>query len=145
MTKRKVTKEQTMTIHTRAATDEIYDIFSQPLKSSRDDDEDNESDDDDGDMTDGDYTDGGESTGTGRVLTTSEAGDDETSDVKSVSEWSDFSARKHIPALDDDMESHDTQVSAFMETYEDFPPVEEPVPTLTEESVAVEVVPTDLS
>lgn len=141
MTKRKATKEQTMTLHTRAATDEIYDIFSQPLKSSRDDDEDNESDDDDGDMTDGDYTDGGESTGTGRVLTTSEAGDDETSDVKSVSEWSDFSARKHIPALDDDMESHDTQVPAFMETCEDFPPVEEPVPTLREESVAVEVVP----
>src|SRR4051812_32386412 len=102
MTKRKPSKEQTMTLHTRAATDEIYDLFSQPLKAEAEEDEDEDSDDDDGDMTDGDYTSGGESTGTGRLLTTSEAGDDETtdvksevdddetSDVKSVSEWSEF-------------------------------------------------------
>src|ERR1700722_5806494 len=102
MTKRKVSKEQTMTLHTRAATDEIYDIFSQPLKLARDEEEEDESDYDDGDMTDGDYTDGGESTGTGRLASTSEAGDDETSDVKSVSEWSEFTARKHVPDIDED-------------------------------------------
>ncbi len=112
MTKRKASKEQTMTLHTKAATDDIYDIFSQPLESAKDE-EDEDSDEDDGDMTDGDYTSGGESTGTGRLITTSEAGDDrdeETSDIKSVSEWSEFTGRKHIPDIDED---GDTQASRF--------------------------------
>jgi checkpoint serine/threonine-protein kinase len=151
MTKRKASKEQTMTLHTRAATDEIYDLFSQPLKSAADDEEDDDESDDDDDMTDGDYTSGGESTGTGRLLTASEAGDDETtnlgdettttnveddcssqieddetSDVKSVSEWSEFTARKHIPAVDND-EDDDTQASKFSEAnYEDLEPIELP-------------------
>lgn len=130
MTKRKSSREQTMTIHTRAATDEIFDLFSQPLKGPEEEEEEEESEDDEGDMTDGDYTSGGESTGTGRLLTTSEAGDDttfsgtgqlpttseagddETSDVKSVSEWSEFTARKHIPNIDDE-EDDGTQVSHF--------------------------------
>lgn len=140
MTKRKASKEQTMTLHTRAATDDIHDIFSQPLKSTNDEEEDDESDDYDGDMTDGDYTDGGESTGTGRLLTTSEAGDDETSDVKSVSEWSEFSARKHIPALEDDADEEDTRFSTFRESDEDFPPIDVTVPPLIEEYVAAEAV-----
>ncbi|KAH8814920.1 Mad3/BUB1 homology region 1-domain-containing protein [Xylogone sp. PMI_703] len=113
LTKRKSSKEPTMTLHTRAATDEIYDLFSQPLKRAgeeedEEEEEDSEEEDDDGDMTDGDYTSGGESTATGRLITTSEAGDDETSDVRSVSEWSEFTARKHIPDLDD---GEDTRIS----------------------------------
>jgi checkpoint serine/threonine-protein kinase len=110
MTKRKASKEQTMTLHTRAATDEIYDLFSQPLDD--DEEEDDESSDDDGEMTDGDYTSGGESTGTGRLGTTSEADCDETSEVKSVSEWSEFTARKHIPNIEED-EDEDTRASKF--------------------------------
>lgn len=129
MTKRKASKEQTMTLHTRAATDEIYDIFSQPLKSANDEDED-DSDEDDGDMTDGDYTDGGESTGTGRLLTGSEVGDDETSDVKSVSEWSEFSAKKHIPALEDDVDEEDTRFSAFRESDEGSASMDAAIPPL---------------
>jgi len=124
MTKRKASKEQTMTLHTRAATDEIYDLFSQPLKTAVDEEEeeDEEESDDDGEMTDGDYTSGGESTGTGRLLSTSEAGDDETSqvgdddetsEVKSVSEWSEFTARKHIPNIDEDEEDDLTGASNF--------------------------------
>ncbi|TVY31682.1 Checkpoint serine/threonine-protein kinase, partial [Lachnellula subtilissima] len=129
MTKRKSTKEQTMTLHTRAATDEIFDLFSQPLQQPEEEEEEDESEDDDGDMTDGDYTSGGESTGTGRLTTTSEAGDDETgtgqlattseagddetSEAKSVSEWSEFTARKHIPNMDDEDEDDDTRVSRF--------------------------------
>ena len=115
MKKRKASKEQTMTVHTRAATDDIYDLFSQPLEPADDEEEeeeDEESDEDDGDTTDGEYTSGGESTGTGRVVSTSEAGDDETSDAKSVSEWSEFTARKHIPNIDDD---EDTRASKFTE------------------------------
>ncbi|TVY82985.1 Checkpoint serine/threonine-protein kinase bub1 [Lachnellula suecica] len=112
MIKRKASKEQTMTLHTRAATDDIFDLFNQPLQQPEEvEEEEEESDDDDDDMTDGDYTSGGESTGTSRLPTTSEAGDDETSDVKSVSEWSEFTARKHIPNLDEDEE--DTRVSGF--------------------------------
>ncbi|KAH7364705.1 Mad3/BUB1 homology region 1-domain-containing protein [Rhexocercosporidium sp. MPI-PUGE-AT-0058] len=116
MKKRKASKEQTMTLHTRAATDDIYDLFSQPLPAPEDEEEEEEEDesDDDDDMTDGDYTSGGESTGTGRLMTTSEAGDDETSDVKSVSEWSEFTARKHIPDIEDD-DDEDTRASKFSE------------------------------
>ena len=101
-----------MTLHTRAATDEIYDLFSQPLDTEEEEEEDETSDDDDGDMTDGDYTSGGESTGTGRLVTTSEADCDETSEVKSVSEWSEFTARKHIPNVDEN-EDEDSRASEF--------------------------------
>lgn len=86
-----------MTLHTKAATDDIYDIFNAPLKPSNV----NESGDDDDYETDGDYTTDGESTGTTRQLdATSENGEDETADAKSVSEWSDFSAQKHIPDVE---------------------------------------------
>ncbi|KAH8676039.1 Mad3/BUB1 homology region 1-domain-containing protein [Xylariales sp. PMI_506] len=96
--------EPTLTLHTRAATEEIYDIFNAPLKPSQD--HDDESDDDEY-MTDGDYTSGGESTCTTRQISVSEAGDDEISDVKSVSEWSDFTARKHIPKMEGEDEESD--------------------------------------
>lgn len=125
MTKRNK-KEQTMTLHTRAATDDIYDLFNQPRKAPQEEEEDEEeSSDDEDDMTDGDYTSGGESTGTGRLTTTSEAGDDdETSDVKSVSEWSEFTARKHVPGIDDD-DDDDTRASKFTDAdNEDFEMVE---------------------
>jgi checkpoint serine/threonine-protein kinase len=126
MTKRKSSKEQTMTLHTRAATDEIYDLFSQPLDAEEEE-EDESSDDDDGDMTDGDYTSGGESTGTGRLVTTSEADCDETSEVKSVSEWSEFTARKHIPNIDEDDEETRASQSTTADD-EDFEALEVGIP-----------------
>ncbi|KAI9803817.1 MAG: hypothetical protein M1825_001697 [Sarcosagium campestre] len=117
--KSKKTKEPTMTFHTRAATDEIYDIFNQPLQTSNKagpeeestvesegDDEDEEDDDrGDEDEDDDDYTSVGDSTGTGtgtgRASTTEEVVDEDAdSDAKSVSEWSDFSVGRHIPNLE---------------------------------------------
>jgi len=115
-----------MTLHTRAATDDIYDIFNAPLKSAE---ESGITDDEHGYETD-DYTSGAESTGTTRNITISEAGDeeeevddenpeDEISDAKSVSEWSDFSTRKHIPDLGDgDDERNDTQVSDLIDIHD---------------------------
>lgn len=94
-----------MTMHTRAATDEIYDIFNAPLKPA--DAEETEESDEEGYMTDGDYTSGGESVNTTRRISTSEAGDDETSDAKSVSEWSDFTAQKHIPKVDGETDNEE--------------------------------------
>ena len=96
--RKKNTSEPTMTIHTRAATDDIYDIFNAPLKDYN---QNNESG-DDGYMTDGDYTTDGESTGTTRHIEEEERDgaendDDEASDAKSLSEWSDFSPRRHVP------------------------------------------------
>ncbi|KAI0535722.1 Mad3/BUB1 homology region 1-domain-containing protein [Xylaria digitata] len=103
--KRAASSEPTMTMHTKAATDEIYELFNAPLKAA---DEDIQSDEDEY-MTDGDYTSGAESTGTTRQISTSEAGGDaggdETADDRSVSEWSDFTARKHIPKVEDESES----------------------------------------
>ena len=109
--------EPTMTFHTRAATDEIYSIFNQPLKSelqARDDAESFSG----SDYEDDDYTSVGETTG--RIsATASEFGDDDNGedtgrnydevteqgfqdetqgDITGVSEWSEFTG-KHIPTL----------------------------------------------
>ncbi|KAI1780067.1 Mad3/BUB1 homology region 1-domain-containing protein [Hypoxylon cercidicola] len=100
--------EPTMTMHTKAATDDIYDIFNAPLNSAPVPEE-AESDDDY--TTDGDYTSGAESVNTTRRISTSEVGeDDETSDVKSVSEWSDFTAQKHIPKVDGETDNEEDDV-----------------------------------
>lgn len=69
--RRKSTAEPTMTIHTRAATDEIYSIFNQPLKAETDNVAESS------DFDDDDYTSAGESTGTGRIsAASSDFGDD---------------------------------------------------------------------
>lgn len=104
MRKSKHASEPTMTIHTRAATDDIYDIFNAPVKRSS---EETDVSGDEAYETDSNYTtDGAESTCTTRNVLTSEAGDteedqtardDETSDVRSLSEWSDFSTKRHVP------------------------------------------------
>jgi checkpoint serine/threonine-protein kinase len=124
--KKKNTSEPTMTLHTKAATDDIYDIFNAPLKpAGQEEEDDEESADDDDYESDDNYTTDAESTGTTRHIEPSEAGDDEndeTSDVKSVSEWSDFSTRRHIPHIDgeDDgeegTERNETQVSDLIDT-----------------------------
>ncbi|KAL4997963.1 Mad3/BUB1 homology region 1-domain-containing protein [Aspergillus recurvatus] len=68
--RRKSTAEPTMTIHTRAATDEIYSIFNQPLKAET------ENVAESSDFDDDDYTSAGEST-VGRIsAASSEFGDD---------------------------------------------------------------------
>lgn len=99
-----------MTLHTKAATDDILDIFNQPLRNvdpmAGPADSAGESD-----YDDDDYTSAGESTGTGRISGTSEFGDTEA-DIQtvadpenisaagpSVSPWSDFTASKHVPIL----------------------------------------------
>jgi checkpoint serine/threonine-protein kinase len=101
-----------MTFHTKEAMEEIYDIFNQPLKTEGDSAGESESGEDSDD--DDDYTSAGESTGTGRISgATSEFGDETTgvefttkstvedepdeTEIKSVSEWSEFTASKHIP------------------------------------------------
>ncbi|KAL9117687.1 MAG: hypothetical protein Q9187_005774, partial [Circinaria calcarea] len=104
--KRKNSAEPTMTLHTRAATDDILDIFNQPLRNlgpiGSHPDSGGESD-----YDDDDYTSAGESTGTGRVSTTTDIRDNETgiggfslpevTEARSVGEWSDFTSSKHIP------------------------------------------------
>lgn len=100
-----------MTFHSKAATDEIYEIFNQPLKCETADKDDTQSG-CDSDYDDDDYTSAGESTGTGRISgTTSEVGDEtgplkpeedstQADSAESVSEWSSFTASKHIPKID---------------------------------------------
>lgn len=107
-----------MTVHTKEAMEEIYDIFKEPLKEARDEME-SEENTTDGEEED-DYTSGGESTGTGHLSgATSEFEDEATAadftlgttigdyeieesdvdetDTKSVSAWSDFTESKHVP------------------------------------------------
>ncbi|KAJ4002855.1 protein kinase [Fusarium irregulare] len=118
--KKKNTSEPTMTLHTKAATDDIYDIFNAPLKPAGQEEEEESADEDDYESDN--YTSDAESTGTTRQIEPSEAGDDDNDeDAKSISEWSDFSTRRHIPNLDgegdeDGDERNDTQVSALIDT-----------------------------
>ncbi|KAG5294445.1 spindle assembly checkpoint protein SLDA [Histoplasma ohiense] len=114
--KRKNASEPTMTFHTRAATDEIYSIFNQPLKSetAREQAESLCG----SDYEDDDYTSAGESTCTGRISgTPSEIGEDETTTFRKkrdgdnfeedetraesvgVSDWTEFTASRHIPSV----------------------------------------------
>ncbi|KAF2273908.1 uncharacterized protein EI97DRAFT_423203 [Westerdykella ornata] len=110
--------EPTMTLHTKEAMDDIYEIFNQPLKKPEEGTVESESE---VSSDDDDYTSAGESTGTGRISgTNSEFGDETTAgdftlrttidedeedettdgdqtDVKSVSEWSEFTESKHVP------------------------------------------------
>ncbi len=100
-----------MTLHTKAATEDILDIFNQPLRNvdplavPQEEEVDTDYDDED------DYTSGGDSTGTGRISGTSDFGDtqpdvnvgttESETGVASVSPWSDFTASKHVPKHDD--------------------------------------------
>ncbi|KAL8999212.1 MAG: hypothetical protein Q9169_001877 [Polycauliona sp. 2 TL-2023] len=116
--KRKNSAEPTMTLHTKAATDDILDIFNQPLRNmgplANQPDSAGESE-----YEDDDYTSAGESTGTGAISGASEFGDDET-DAKpvvnheesagsSASPWSEFTASKHVPQVGDEGELGDDE------------------------------------
>ena len=112
-----------MTLHTKAATNDILDIFNQPLRNiglqSNQPESAGESD-----YDDDDYTSAGESTGTGRISGPSEFGDEEPdarntviqeeADNVSGSPWSDFTASKHVPKLDlDNATERDDGVQAI--------------------------------
>ena len=89
---RKSLGEPTMTFHTRAATDEIYSIFNQPLKLP-------EQDGDEAESEEEYYGSGGETTiATERVSLASGTEGPEVDEYTS-SEWTQFSAKKHIPSL----------------------------------------------
>ncbi|KAL9021460.1 MAG: hypothetical protein Q9185_001357 [Variospora sp. 1 TL-2023] len=119
--KRKNFAEPTMTLHTKAATDDILDIFNQPLRTmgplSNQADSAGESE-----YEDDDYTSAGESTGTGAISGASEFGDDEAearsavdqeeSACKSASPWSEFTASKHVPRMDDEDDLRNEETTA---------------------------------
>ncbi|KAK4230470.1 checkpoint serine/threonine-protein kinase [Podospora fimiseda] len=143
--KRQSIAEPTMTLHTKAATDDIYDIFNAPLQQptgiddgSRDefgyesddytcgvdatrnvDDEDDEEGDEDEDEDEDEADE------------TAEGGED---DAKSVaSDWSDFSTRRHIPGVaeEDLMDIHHEDENEPPRTRTIFVPIppEDYVPT----------------
>ncbi|KAF2012027.1 hypothetical protein BU24DRAFT_425844 [Aaosphaeria arxii CBS 175.79] len=157
--RRKGGKEATMTLHTKEAMDDIYEIFNQPLKNPAEaaeeveSEEDSSEDDDDDDDEDG-YTSAGDSTGTGHLSgATSEFGDDTTAadftlrttvdededddsddesqadmtDVKSVSEWSEFTESKHVPKEhrqgdeDEDDDEDNDSVQSEEDSFDEIP------------------------
>lgn len=115
-----------MTVHTKAAQEEIYDIFNETLKSEEFSEEaeaetEAESEDDD------EFTSVGESTGTGRIsTTTSEFGEEtqaEVTESKSIVDhdetvtntgWTDFDTKKDVPhvAGDDGAENGEETTSS---------------------------------
>ena len=116
-----------MTLHTKAATDDILDIFNQPLRNmgsigaKADSVCDSDYDDDD-------YTSAGESTATGRLYEASECGGDDVevrsmadrdeTDAVDGSPWSDFTRSKHVPKLDAlDAESQNVHQEALTEGF----------------------------
>ncbi|KAL8757743.1 MAG: hypothetical protein Q9199_001996 [Rusavskia elegans] len=125
--KRKNSAEPTMTLHTKAATDDILDIFNQPLRNmgplSNQPDSAGESE-----FEDDDYTSAGESTGTGAISGAREFGDDdmdakpvadqEESAGTSASPWSDFTASKHMPQVRDEDELGDDERTAASDNHD---------------------------
>lgn len=111
-----------MTLHTRAATDDIYDIFNAPLKPLSQTPEESDNDYE----SDGDYTTDAESTGITRNIEVNE--NDEAADAKSLSEWSEFSASKHVPDLNTEQEhtqlDEDAEMSDPVEPSHDTAPSE---------------------
>lgn len=98
--------EPTMTFHTRAATDEIYDIFNQPLELSAapgDEESYSECDESDGE----DYTMATQVGGQSEQFEGTEVEDDDD-DARSVkSEWSDFTLRQNAPAEGDELTEYE--------------------------------------
>lgn len=109
-----------MTINTKEALDEVYDLFNQTLTKVEDAPDETQSQVDSDD--DDDYTSAGESTTTGRFSTaTSEAGDETQADFTMASQanlsigdstngsgWSEFTEVKELPAhLDDEGDTED--------------------------------------
>lgn len=109
-----------MTLHTKEAMDDIYDIFNAPLKNAEENVSEVQSGDESSDDDEDAYTSGGESTGSGHIsCATSDFGDETTAadftlgttvlnhdeidteadntDTRSVSAWSDFTESKHVP------------------------------------------------
>ncbi|KAL8952330.1 MAG: hypothetical protein Q9222_001741 [Ikaeria aurantiellina] len=125
--KRKNSAEPTMTLHTKAATDDILDIFNQPLRNvgpiSSQPDSAGESE-----FEEDDYTSAGESTGTGAISGASDFGDDvvnvegavdrEESACQSASPWSEFTASKHVPHMEDDDDLADDENGAATENHD---------------------------
>jgi len=126
------TAEPTMTINTKEAMDEIYDIFNAPLASQTEQSEESESDASDSDEED-DYTTGDESTATGKLSAApSDYGDETrnellaqapTEDEDEATEhtgWSDFTTSKHVPREDEDpAEGQATGTDRDWELYRD--------------------------
>lgn len=109
-----------MTLHTKEAMDDIYDIFNAPLKDAENEVAEIHSGEESSDDDDDAYTSAGESTGSGRIsCATSDFGDETTAadftlgtrvlntddidtegdetDAGSVSAWSEFTESKHVP------------------------------------------------
>ncbi|KAI9668420.1 MAG: hypothetical protein M1831_001174 [Alyxoria varia] len=103
--RKKRSGEATMTVHTKAATDEIYEIFNQPLKEEDTIQGVDSEDEDETEVVDEDeYTSAGESTGTGRISATTSEFDDETQgDVTQ----GDVTESKSLVDGDDDDEEDD--------------------------------------
>ncbi|KAJ5350887.1 hypothetical protein N7541_008614 [Penicillium brevicompactum] len=116
--RRKSTREPTMTMHTRAATDEIYGIFNQPLKVETEEDGDSFCE---SDYEDDDAASTCDSTGTGHhSAASSDFGDEETQTfhksyddtdyanttrAESIDgdegEWTEFNPDRDIPGIED--------------------------------------------
>lgn len=98
--------EPTMTFHTRAATDEIYDIFNQPLELSaapEDEESYSECEESDGE----DYTMATQVGGRSEQFEGAEV-DDDDDDARSVkSEWSDFTLRQNVPAEGEELTEYE--------------------------------------
>jgi checkpoint serine/threonine-protein kinase len=131
-----------MTLHTKEAMDEIYDIFNEPLNNPDESITETQSGEESSDEDDDAYTSGGESTGTGGMsCANSEFGDETTagdftlgttvldtndidtdaddSDTKSASAWSDFTESKHVPNDDQEDDSEEESDQSEGESFEE--------------------------
>ncbi|KAH7551462.1 Mad3/BUB1 homology region 1-domain-containing protein [Bipolaris maydis] len=110
MRRKKAGPEMTMTLHTKEAMDEIYDIFNEPLKNADDNASEVQSGEESSEDDEDDYSSGAESTGTGRISgATSEYGDETTV-------GGDFTLGTRILNHDDDDDGDDNDESGSDDT-----------------------------
>ena len=134
-----------MTLHTKAATDDILDIFNQPLRNL-DPITNNAESEVESEFDEDDYTTGVDSTCTGVVSQASDFGEDDTGvrsipdplERKSDEAWSDFTTSKHLPKLKDQpREATETDVSmslGVLSIQTDVPPTKDLVTPVSPEN-----------
>ncbi|KAK6006851.1 hypothetical protein QM012_005859 [Aureobasidium pullulans] len=123
--RKKKVAEPTMTINTKEAMDEIYGIFSQPVKTAAEEEpEESDSEEDSGDDSDDDYSSDGEDTTTGHVsVAGSEYGDETRREILASQQPSKEETAQDTEDQEDDDEDK-TNVSAWSD-YDESKPVTE--------------------
>lgn len=116
--RKKKVKDPTMTMQSKLATDEVYDLFNQPVESMTPE-SDDESDGSSSEGDDDDYTSGGESITGGLSAAASDFGEDTQHDVESeatTTGWTTFDPKAILAGREHELEDTTSRTDMTAET-----------------------------